>query len=113
MRGGLDPFLLLCRAHRVPVPEREVTFHPVRKWRFDYAWRTARVALEQDGGLWTSGRHVRGRGVEADNEKFAAAVLCGWRVFRASPEQIQNGQALGWVRQALTDGCATRTTEGR
>src|SRR5215510_7617202 len=104
---SLDPFLLLCQAHGVPVPLTEVSFHPDRKWRFDYCWREARVALERDGGIWTQGRHTRGRGFEADAEKCAEATLAGWRVFRASPRQLEDGTALRWLHRALARDTGT------
>lgn len=59
------------------------------------------VALEREGGVWTRGRHTRGKGFEADAIKYAEAALKGWTVFRASPQQIVNGTVLGWLQRAL------------
>jgi hypothetical protein len=98
---SLDPFVLLCQAHGLPRPETEIAFHDVRKWRFDYGWKVQRVALECEGGLWTRGRHVRARGFEHDCVKYAEAVLAGWKVFRASPRQLEDGTAIEWLRRAL------------
>jgi hypothetical protein len=92
---------LLCRAHALPEPDCEVRFHPERLWRFDYAWPLHRVALEREGGIWVQGRHSRGVGMEADMVKYAEATLLGWRVFRASPQQIQDGTVLVWLQRAL------------
>lgn len=98
---GLDPFLLLCRAEGLPIPEREVLFHETRKWRFDYCWRPDLIAIEQEGAIWISGRHTRGTGFEADCVKYAEANLLGWTVFRASPKQMTDGTAIGWLKRAL------------
>jgi hypothetical protein len=71
-------------------------------WRFDYAWPPRRQALEIEGGTWTGGRHVRGRGYEGDCEKYNAAALAGWTVLRETTAMIRDGRALDWLRRALT-----------
>lgn len=63
-------------------PVRQHRFHPDRRWRFDFAWPEALVAVECEGGIWTQGRHVRGRGFRNDCEKYNAATALGWSVFR-------------------------------
>lgn len=102
-RAARDPFLLLCGAHGVPLPVCELEFHRERKWRFDYAWPLERLALEQEGGvnLERPGRHTRPIGFADDCRKYAEAVLAGWRVLRATPLQMRNGTAIGWVERAL------------
>lgn len=97
----MDKFLLLLRAERLPLPEREYQFASPRRWRFDYAWPDYTVALEREGGIWIRGRHSRGQGFERDCQKYAEAVLLGWRVFRASTRQMDDGTALGWVKRAF------------
>lgn len=76
--------------------EREHRFHPVRKWRFDFAL-PGKLALEVDGGTHTGGRHVRGTGYAEDCRKIAEAMLLGWRVVRATADQVKSGEALRWV----------------
>ena len=82
-----------------PGCEPEYKFHPDRKWKFDFAWPHALIALEIEGGIWTGGRHTRGTGFLRDMDKYNAAGLLGWRVFRTTPQQVKNGQALELVRQ--------------
>lgn len=89
------------RLARLPAPVREYRFHPTRRWRFDFAWPRERVAVEIDGGIWTGGRHTRGRGFIADCEKHAEAQLAGWTVLRVADRHVRNGMALDWVTSAL------------
>lgn len=82
---------------------REHRFHPVRRWRFDFAWPDHKVAVEIEGGTWTGGRHTRGGGFEADAEKYLEALMLGWRVIRAPGSMVKSGVALNAV-DALIGG---------
>ena len=93
--------LLQVTTDGLPMPELEHKFDEHRRWRFDYAWPAQRVALEVEGGAWTGGRHTRGAGFLADIEKYNAANLAGWHVYRCTPEQAQNGEIMDTLRQAL------------
>ena len=66
------------------MPEKEYGFAKKlgRRWRFDRAWPEHKVAVELEGGVYTQGRHTRGKGFEADCEKYNQATAMGWRVFR-------------------------------
>jgi hypothetical protein len=93
-----------CRAHRLPAPFPEFRFSPVRRWRFDAAWslapiRPIKLALEIDGGIFLAGggRHNRGAGYRADQEKLNEAAVLGWSILRCLPEDIRHGRALTWV----------------
>lgn len=79
----------------------EYRFHPTRRWRFDLAFPALRVAFERDGGVWTGGRHTRGKGYERDCEKLNEAAIAGWCVVRASPGMIASGLALTQLLAAL------------
>ena len=84
-----------------PEPERELRFHPVRRWRFDFAWPDHMLALEVEGGTWGVGRHTSGKGFESDCEKYNTATAHGWRVLRVTSGQIRTGAALQFVEMAL------------
>jgi len=73
---------------------REHRFTFGRLWRFDYAWVGPKIAIEVEGGAFTQGRHTRGKGFIADMEKYNAAALDGWRVFRFTPQQIQRAECV-------------------
>ena len=68
----------------------EYKFHPTRKWRFDFANIEKHIAVEVEGGVWIRGRHTRGQGYIADMEKYNEAALLGWRVIRATPQQVRS-----------------------
>lgn len=56
---------------------REFRFHPTRKWRFDFAFPSHRLAIEIDGHY-----HRTFGGQRIDSEKLNEAVRLGWRVLR-------------------------------
>jgi hypothetical protein len=89
-----DLFLALVKSHGLPTPQTEYRFAPPRRWRFDYCWPDRLIALEQEGGVWTRGRHSRGAGMVNDMEKYNAAQLAGWVVLRFTPQQLTSGEAL-------------------
>ncbi|MBU9316557.1 endonuclease domain-containing protein [Burkholderia multivorans] len=97
-------FALHARAAKLPEPVREHRFHPVRRFRFDFAWPHAKVAVEIEGGVWTGGRHTRGDGFESDAHKYNLAALDGWRVFRFTGAMVKSGAAISTVIQALKEG---------
>lgn len=68
--------------------DAEVKFHPVRKWRFDFALVDQKIAIELEGGIWTNGAHSRGAHFNSDAEKYNQANLLGWRVFRLTTDMI-------------------------
>lgn len=83
--------------------QREYRFHATRKWRFDFAWPAARVALEVEGMVWRGkgGRHQRAVGFEEDCRKYAEALCLRWRVLRVTGSQIKSGEALKWLKEVM------------
>ncbi len=67
--------------------EQEYRFHPIRKWRFDFAIPDYMIAIEIEGGAHVQGRHNRAAGFIKDMEKYNTAALMGWRIFRFTPQQ--------------------------
>jgi len=81
--------------------EREHSFHWHRRWRFDYACPAAMIAVEIEGGVWTGGRHTRGKGFLRDIEKYNEATAMGWRVFRCDTSDGMFLQVQGQIRHLL------------
>lgn len=67
----------LLREAGLPPHRRE---YPVGRFRLDFAWPRARVAIEADGRRWHSSR----AGFERDRAKHNVLVQDGWRVVRVT-----------------------------
>jgi hypothetical protein len=85
-----------------PALEPEHRFHPTRKWRFDYAHKPSKVALEIEGAMWSGGRHTRPTGFAGDIEKYNAATALGWRVFRLC-DLSDLDEAIRQIKTAITE----------
>lgn len=60
----------------------EYRFHPERKWRFDIAFPSRKVAVEFDGMGYG---HQAAAALVKSNERQNVAVSMGWKVLRFSP----------------------------
>lgn len=94
-------FVTLCEKEIGITPVMELKFHPVRKWRFDFAFPYQKIALEVEGGIWTGGRHTRGSGFLGDIEKYNQAVCLGWSVLRTIPSQLETNQTIELIKKTL------------
>lgn len=65
-----------------PALETEHKFDTVMGWRADYLHRPTMTLIELEGGAWTGGRHVRGKGFIEDCFKYNEAAIHGYRLFR-------------------------------
>jgi len=86
-----ESFAIAWRALGGPPFVREYVFCE-RKWRFDFAWPAAKIAVEIEGGVHEGagrGRHMRQLGFTDDCVKYGEAALLGWRVLRLTPPMIQ------------------------
>jgi hypothetical protein len=93
--------LLMQRGYRDFVCE--ATFHESRKWRIDFLWPLQRVGLEIEGGIFSRGRHVRPAGFIGDCEKYNAATLAGYRIYRIPVVKGWQNAAIAFVqREKLT-----------
>lgn len=99
----------LDELHLTWVPE--FRFCETRRWRADYAITTLKTRptiawikpkpalLEIEGGIYTSGRHTRGRGFQADMEKYNMATALGFKVFRFSTQDVLTGRAKAFLAE--------------
>ena len=80
--------------------DREFQFHPTRKWRADYAVRRPSgppLLVEVEGGSMMNGRHNRAQGFENDCQKYAEAMVLGYRILRVTSLQVMNMKAIRWI----------------
>ena len=96
-----DQLLFQLRAAGLPPPVAEYRFAPPRRWRFDFAYLLAKIAVEVEGGVHAHSRHTTGVGFTNDCLKYNAATLAGWRVFRFTAAQIEDLSALTTITAAL------------
>jgi len=74
--------------------EQEFKFHPDRKWKADFHLVGKKILVEVEGGIWSGGRHTRGKGYIGDMEKYNAATMMGYQVIRFSTDQVKSGLAI-------------------
>ncbi|OTG95014.1 DUF559 domain-containing protein [Acinetobacter sp. ANC 3832] len=83
--------------------EQEFKFHPKRKWRADFHLVEKMILVEVEGGIWSNGRHTRGKGYLGDLEKYNAATMLGYQVLRFSTEQVKSGLAVQQIEKMVGD----------
>jgi hypothetical protein len=66
----------------------EYRFHPIRKWRFDYAIPERKIAIEYNGIMSAKSRHTTVIGYSNDLEKINQAQLLGWKVLQYTPLNV-------------------------
>ena len=91
-------FVSIWRVFGGPELETEYKFHPTRKWRLDFYHAPTQTGIEIEGGTWSGGRHVRGKGYANDCEKYNAAAMQGIRVLRLTSEHVNHDYVRGIIR---------------
>lgn len=107
---GEETFALHLRAAKLSYI-RQFKFDAVRKWQFDFADLASRVVLDIQGGVWTNGAHVRGKGITNDCEKYSRATVAGYRVLLATTEQVLSAEAFLWWISVVESVKASRNVE--
>lgn len=112
-------FERLLLRYQLPQPIREYKFHPIRKWRFDFAWPKIKLAVEIDGGTFGGtkmlGNHAIGKRYQEDCIKSNAAQLDGWAVLRADREMVSTEEFGDIVKAMILKRIELwkRSTEGQ
>lgn len=68
----------------------EYKFHGERKWRFDFAIKELKVAVEYEGLMSEKSRHLTKTGYTGDTEKYTQAAMLGWKVLRYTAINYKN-----------------------
>ena len=103
VKSGYNPRLVAAflADHGLPVPVFEHRFHEHRMWRFDLAWPDRLVAVEVQGGLFSGGRHNRGRQMLDEYEKGNEAATMGWRVIHVTPDALATAGTVETLKKAF------------
>ena len=89
------------KAANVPKPKTQFKFCETRRWKSDFAWPDRKIIVEVEGGIWVNGRHTRAIGFQKDCEKYNAAALLGYRVFRVTPQHVSNHYAIELIKSLI------------
>jgi len=108
----IDPYIGFpetCEKKLGIKPVKELRFHPKRMWRFDFAFPEEKVAVEVEGGVWSSqhggkSRHFTGTGAIADMEKYSNAAALGWRILRFTPQALMKEETLELIKTTVYYG---------
>ena len=91
--------------NKLPFFARQYPFHNERRWRFDFAFLEKKFAVEVEGITRQGGRHQRMPGFMKDCEKYEAAMLLGWTLYRVpAPWVMRNPKrVIETIRTMVTD----------
>lgn len=89
----------------------EYEFAEGRKFHADFALPLVKVLVEVEGGIFpfrdeqekkrAFGAHRGIKRMLSDMEKYNLAQSLGFRVYRFTPEQVKNGDAMDFLKKAL------------
>ena len=96
---------------------KEFKFLGDRKFRFDFVFLLLQsqikgVAIEFEGGVWSSGRHIRPLGFIKDCEKYNLASLNGYIVLRFTSECLKDPNRIkSIIESTLLNYCCNGTNK--
>jgi len=102
-KSALYPTVLLYLKRDHPDAVAEFRFHPIRRWRADFAIPSKKLLIEIDGGVFSGGRHTQGLGFIADQQKLNAAAVLGYHVLRFIPKDVKTGLIFTTINEFLKD----------
>jgi len=79
----------------------EFRFHPVRRWRADYAILDHKILIEVEGAVWVQGRHTRGSGFVKDMQKYNTATSMGYSILRTTPDKLLSSETLELIKETI------------
>jgi hypothetical protein len=97
-------FEYLWRVWQGPELVKEYRFHAHRKWRLDYYHAPTQTGIELHGGVWSEGRHTRGKGFLGDLDKLNAAQMQGIVVLQLGTGQVDHQhvtEIIDWLRKGM------------
>lgn len=92
-------FIQLLKNAKLNEPEKEFKFNAKRRWRFDFAYPGLKIAIEIEGGIYSKGRHIRGKGFENDCEKYNTATSDGWHILRIPSHRLHEQETIELIKK--------------
>lgn len=91
-----ERFSKLLTFKRLTPFEEQYRFHPVRRWRFDFAILPCFLAIEIQGGTYLRHRtgHTTAKGHQNDVDKHNAAIELGWTMLYFTTKDLKGKKAL-------------------
>jgi len=80
--------------------KKEYKFVEDRRFRFDLAIPKYQIAIEFEGGIFSNGRHTRGKGYASDCKKYNLATMYGWRLLRYTTEDTKGKD---WAKKIVEE----------
>lgn len=93
-----DMFTRLVKSELGLEVMKEYEFDPARRWRADYFIPEIKLCIEVEGGVWTQGRHTRGKGFLGDMEKYNAMTCQGLKLIRVTPDTLIKQNTLNMIK---------------
>lgn len=99
-----DPFMMYLGKELQLEVWPEFFFSIERLFRFDYAIPEFKIAVEQEGGIWSKGNsgHSSGTGISRDMEKSNLAQSMGWVVIRRTPVQMITRKTIELIKAVIS-----------
>lgn len=81
---------VMHREKTIPDYVEEFKFHPVRKFRFDWAIPVLKIGIEYEGLISKKSRHTTITGYSNDCMKYNLATIAGWKILRYTAKNYMN-----------------------
>jgi very-short-patch-repair endonuclease len=82
---------------------REYKFLHDRRFKFDLAIPEQKIAVEFEGGIFSGGRHTRGKGYANDAKKYNLATMHGWKLLRYTTVDTQQANWEFRIADKITE----------
>lgn len=90
LRYITDFLIAFCSQNNLKLLE-EYRFDDLRRWRFDFAIVSLKIAVEFEGGIFkNNGGHTGPKHYTKDTEKYNRANELGWKVYRFTALNYKN-----------------------
>ena len=92
-----------ARSLALPKTEKQFKFSETRRYKIDRAYPDVLLGIELDGGVYSGGHHVRGKGYESNREKDNLAIELGWVVLHYTTNQLRSNPVgvIGQIKRVL------------